>query len=172
MIKQYKLRFYNFRLVLLLIAISSIGVVLVTSARADLRNKQLVGLILGLVVMVILSLMDYSWILNFQWIMYGVNIVMLLGVRLFGSNAGGATRWLQIGGFRFQPTELSKIIIILFFAKFFMDHEEDLNTLKVLAEAAVLLAIPLVLIYAQPDMKNTIMVTLVFCILLYNQDME
>ena len=46
MIKQYKLRFYNFRLVLLLIAISSIGVVLVTSARADLRNKQLVGLIL------------------------------------------------------------------------------------------------------------------------------
>ncbi len=167
MIKQYKLRFYNFRLVLLLIAISSIGVVLVTSARADLRNKQLVGLILGLVVMVILSLMDYSWILNFQWIMYGVNIVMLLGVRLFGSNAGGATRWLQIGGFRFQPTELSKIIIILFFAKFFMDHEEDLNTLKVLAEAAVLLAIPLVLIYAQPDMKNTIMVTLVFCILLY-----
>ena len=167
MIKQYKLRFYNFRLVLLLIAISSIGVVLVTSARTDLRNKQLVGLILGLVVMVILSLMDYSWILNFQWIMYGVNIVMLLGVRLFGSNAGGATRWLQIGGFRFQPTELSKIIIILFFAKFFMDHEEDLNTLKVLAEAAVLLAIPLVLIYAQPDMKNTIMVTLVFCILLY-----
>ena len=167
MIKQYKLRFYNFRLVLLLIAISSIGVVLVTSARADLRNKQLVGLILGLVVMVILSLMDYSWILNFQWIMYGVNIVMLLGVRLFGSNAGGATRWLQIGGFRFQPTELSKIIIILFFAKFFMDHEEDLNTLKVLAEAAVLLAIPLVLIYAQPDMKNTIMVTLAFCILLY-----
>ena len=92
---------------------------------------------------------------------------MLLGVRLFGSNAGGATRWLQIGGFRFQPTELSKIIIILFFAKFFMDHEEDLNTLKVLAEAAVLLAIPLVLVYAQPDMKNTIMVTLVFCILLY-----
>ena len=167
MIKQYKLRFYNFRLVLLLIAISSIGVVLVTSARADLRNKQLVGLILGLVVMVVLSLMDYSWILNFQWIMYGVNIVMLLGVRLFGSNAGGATRWLQIGGFRFQPTELSKIIIILFFAKFFMDHEEDLNTLKVLAEAAVLLAIPLVLIYAQPEMKNTIMVTLVFCILLY-----
>lgn len=167
MIKQYKLRFYNFRLVLLLIAISSIGVVLVTSARADLRNKQLVGLILGLVVMMVLSLMDYSWILNFQWIMYGVNIVMLLGVRLFGSNAGGATRWLQIGGFRFQPTELSKIIIILFFAKFFMDHEEDLNTLKVLAEAAVLLAIPLVLIYAQPDMKNTIMVTLVFCILLY-----
>ena len=167
MIKQYKLRFYNFRLVLLLIAISSIGVVLVTSARADLRNKQLVGLILGLVVMVVLSLMDYSWILNFQWIMYGVNIVMLLGVRLFGSNAGGATRWLQIGGFRFQPTELSKIIIILFFAKFFMDHEEDLNTLKVLAEADVLLAIPLVLIYAQPDMKNTIMVTLVFCILLY-----
>ena len=111
MIKQYKLRFYNFRLVLLLIAISSIGVVLVTSARADLRNKQLVGLILGLVVMVVLSLMDYSWILNFQWIMYGVNIVMLLGVRLFGSNAGGATRWLQIGGFRSSLLSFPRLLL-------------------------------------------------------------
>lgn len=167
MIRQYKLRFYNFKLVILLIAISTIGVILVTSARADLRNKQAIGVVFGLVVMAILSLIDYSWILNFQWIMYGVNILMLLGVRLFGSNAGGATRWLQIGSLRFQPTELSKIIIILFFAKFFMDHEENLSTLRVLAEAVVLLAVPLVLIYAQPDMKNTIMVTAIFCILLF-----
>ena len=111
--------------------------------------------------------MDYSWILNFQWIMYGFNLLMLLGVRLFGSEAGGASRWLDIGGFRFQPTELSKIIIILFFAKFFMDHEDDINTFKILAESAILLAVPLALIYAQPDMKNTITVTVIFCILLY-----
>ena len=167
MLKQYKLRFYNFRLVIFLLAISVIGIVLVGSAREDLKSKQLVGVILGLIIMVILSLMDYSWISNFQWIMYGANIVLLLIVRLFGDSANGAARWIDFGFIRFQPTELSKIIIILFFARFFMDHEEDLNTLKVLAEAAVLLAIPLVLIYAQPDMKNTIMVTLVFCILLY-----
>ena len=167
MIKQYKLRFYNFKLVILLTAISLFGVQLVASASPDLRNKQLLGVVMGLVLLVILSLMDYSWILNFQWIMYGFNLLMLIGVRLFGSEAGGASRWLDIGGFRFQPTELSKVIIILFFAKFFMDHEDDINTFRVLAESVLLLAVPLALIYAQPDMKNTITVTIIFCILLY-----
>ena len=52
MIKQYKLRFYNFRLLLFLLAISSIGVVLVGTAREDLMLKQLMGVIMGLVIMV------------------------------------------------------------------------------------------------------------------------
>ena len=103
MIKQYKLRFYNFRLLLILLAISSIGVVLVGTAREDLMLKQLMGVIMGLVIMVILSLIDYSWISNFQWIMYGSNIVLLLIVRLFGDTANGAARWIDFGFIRFQP---------------------------------------------------------------------
>ena len=102
MIKQYKLRFYNFRLVFLLIAISTIGVLLVGSAMESLRNRQLAGVIFGLIVMVVVSLMDFSWILNFSWLMYGFNIIMLLAVRIFGSTAGGATRWIDLGFIRFQ----------------------------------------------------------------------
>lgn len=167
MIKQYKLRFYNFKLVIFLLAISIIGVVLVTSARADLESKQIAGVIIGLIIMVILSLMDYSWISNFQWIMYGGNIALLLIVRLFGDSANGAARWIDFGFIRFQPTELSKIIIILFFARFFMDHEDDLNTFKTILKSVGLLAVPLFLIYEQPDLKNTIMILAVFCILIY-----
>ena len=158
MLKQYKLRFYNFRL---------IGVTLVGTAASDLRSKQFAGVILGLIVMLILSLLDYSWIMNFQWIMYGFNIIMLIVVRIAGDSANGAARWIGIGSFRFQPTELSKIILIVFFAKFFMDHEETLNTLKTLALSGVLLAVPLFLILEQPDLKNTITVVVIFCIMIY-----
>lgn len=167
MLKQYKLRFYNFRLVIFLVALSMIGVTLVGTAASDLKSKQFVGLILGVVVMLILSLMDYSWIMNFQWIMYGFNIAMLVFVRIAGDSANGAARWIGIGSFRFQPTELSKIILIIFFAKFFMDNEENLNTIKTLALSAALLAVPLVLILEQPDLKNTITVVVIFCVMIY-----
>ena len=167
MLKQYKLRFYNFRLIIFLLAISLIGVTLVGTAASDLRAKQFAGVILGLIVMLILSLLDYSWIMNFQWIMYGFNIIMLIVVRIAGDSANGAARWIGIGSFRFQPTELSKIILIVFFAKFFMDHEETLNTLKTLALSGVLLAVPLFLILEQPDLKNTITVVIIFCIMIY-----
>lgn len=167
MLKQYKLRFYNFRLIIILLALSAFGTILVGTARSDLQSKQLMGVIMGFAIMIILSLMDYSWIMNFQWIMYFFNIAMLVAVRLFGDTANGAARWIDLGFIRFQPTELSKIIIILFFAKFFMDHEEDLNTFRTLAQSVALLAVPLALIYAQPDMKNTITIIALFCILIY-----
>ena len=167
MLKQYKLRFYNFRLIIFLLAISLIGVTLVGTAAENLKSKQFAGVILGLIIMVILSLMDYSWIMNFQWFMYGFNIIMLIVVRIAGSSANGAARWIGIGSFRFQPTELSKIILIVFFAKFFMDHEENLNTLKTLAASAGLLAVPLILILEQPDLKNTLTVIVIFFMMIY-----
>lgn len=167
MIKLYKLRDYDFRLVAALIILSSIGVLLVGSAEASLQSRQLMGMLLGLVLMVVISLMDFSWVLNFSWLMYFLNILLLLAVRLFGNDTNGATRWISIAGFTFQPTELAKIIIIVFFARFFMEHEEDLNTLRTIVKSLVLLAVPLALICIQPDLKNTITIVILFCMIIY-----
>lgn len=167
MIRQYRLRDYNFRLVIALIALSSLGVLLVGSADPSLQNRQLLGVLLGIAVMVVVSLMDFSWVLNFYWIMYFFNLVLLAAVWLAGTESKGAERWLNIAGFQFQPTELAKIILILFFARFFMDHEDDLNTLKTLIKSAVLIAIPLFLIFTQPDLKNTITIAILFCVIIY-----
>lgn len=167
MIKQYRLRDYNFRLVIFLIGLTFTGVLLVGSAEPALRNKQFFGMMLGVAIMLIVSLMDFSWILNFYWILYGCNIILLLSVWIFGTESNGASRWLRIGGFQFQPTELSKILIVMFFARFFMEHEENLNTLRTLVQTAILAAIPLMLIFSQPDLKNTITVVILICIMLY-----
>lgn len=167
MIKQYRLRDYNFRLVIFLIGLTFTGVLLVGSAEPALRNKQFFGMMLGVAIMLIVSLMDFSWILNFYWILYGCNIILLLSVWIFGTESKGASRWLRIGGFQFQPTELSKILIVMFFARFFMEHEENLNTLRTLVQTAILAAIPLMLIFSQPDLKNTITVVILICIMLY-----
>ncbi|MEE1197343.1 MAG: FtsW/RodA/SpoVE family cell cycle protein [Lachnospiraceae bacterium] len=167
MIRKFKIKDYNFRLILWLVAISILGVMLVGSADASLQSRQLMGVILGFILMVIFSLMDYSWLLNFQWIIYGLNLLLLIGVRILGDSAGGATRWIEIAGIRFQPTELTKIFIILFFAKFFLDHEENINSFKVIVQGILLLALPLILVYVQPDLKNTITLILLFCVLIY-----
>ena len=78
-----------------------------------------------------------------------------------------AMRWFEIGSFRFQPSELAKILIILFFAYFFMKHEEKINTPKVLILSFVLAGIPLALILKQPDLSTTIVTALIFAALLF-----
>ena len=150
----------------LLIAISIIGVLLIGSADSADQKKQAIGVVLGVVIMIIVSLLDYSWLLNFYWVLYIGNLMMLGVLYLGGStakNTFGATRWIQIGSFQFQPTELSKIFLIMFFAMFLMKHEEDLNTAKTIFTAIGLLIPPLVMIYRQPDLKNTITVMVLFC---------
>ena len=167
MFRLYRLRDYNFRLVLWLMVLSILGVLLVGSADASLRNKQLAGVIAGIGVMLIVSLIDFSWIMQFYWVLYVLNIIMLVAVRITGRTLNGATRWISIGGLRFQPGELSKILIILFFSRYFLDHENDLNKPTVVLRALVLLGFPLLLIYIQPDMKDTLIILFVFCFLYY-----
>lgn len=167
MLKQYRLKDYNFRLLFYMAVLGTIGVLLVGSADASLRNKQLIGLMAGMILTVIISLIDYSWVLYFHRILYLLNIGLLILVLLYGSNKKGASRWMDLGFLQFQPTELAKIIIILFFAGFFMKHEKDLNTFKTILLSLVLIAIPLGLILRQPDLKNTLTILILFCILIY-----
>ncbi len=167
MLKQYKLKNYNFRLVLYVIALTFVGILVIGSAKESVQNKQILGLFLGIIAMITVSMMDYSFLLRFSWIFYIFNILLLVLVKLMGEDAGGATRWVEIAGIRFQPSELSKIIIILFFAYFFMKYQENLNTIRVLAASFILIGIPLILIKAQPDLSTTIVTALLFVSLLF-----
>ena len=145
MSKLYKLKNYKFILVIYVLILNTLGVFLVGSASPGDQKKQIIGMVSGIVIMVILSLIDYSFILRFSWIIYLLAVGLLALVLVAGDSSKGAQRWFEIGGFRFQPSELAKILIILFFAYFFMKHEEKINTPKVLISSFILAGVPLAL---------------------------
>lgn len=165
--KPYRLKDYKFTLLVLVLALTSLGIMVIGSAKESVQGKQIIGLFIGLVALIIVSLIDYVWILNMQWVVYGATIVMLLTVRFFGNNVNGAVRWIDVGFFTFQPSELAKILIVLFFAKFIMQHEDEMKKPKTIIQAVALLSVPCLLIYKQPDLSTTISIVLVFCVLMY-----
>jgi rod shape determining protein RodA len=94
-------------------------------------------------------------------------MILLALVVIMGDTGGGAQRWLEIGSFRFQPSEIAKIFIILFFAQFILKHQEKLNTFSCIALCIVLFALPAGLIAAQPDLSTTIVVCLIFAVIMF-----
>jgi len=164
---KYKLKDYKFALVISVLAISCLGIMVIGSAKESVQGRQIAGLILGVAVMLVISLIDYIWILRFYWAIYVLNVLLLLAVEFFGTNVNNAVRWIDLGFTNFQPAELAKILLILFFSKFIMEHEDSLSELKTIVKAAVLLAPSLLLIIRQPDLSTTVSITLVFCVLLY-----
>ena len=174
MFKQYRLRDYRFRLVFYVYAISIIGVLVIGSARKSVQSQQIMGLALGTIAMLVISVVDYTWVLKFYWLIYVFNLVLLslvqipfVNIRPFGVWRNGAYRWLNIGGFQFQPSELAKLLIILFFARFFEKYREHLNTWKILALTAVLFGIPVLYIKEQPDLSTTISIIVIFLVLIF-----
>lgn len=165
--KPYHLKDVKFGLVISVIAISIIGVMVIGSAKQAVQGRQIIGLVAGMILMIILSMIDYVWLLNFYWILYGINIIALVCVKLFGTNVNGAQRWIDIGVTNFQPSELSKILVVLFFAKFLMNHEDDLSSAATILKAVGLIAPTLILIVLQPDLSTTLSIALVFCAMMY-----
>ncbi len=167
MFKQYKLKNYHFQLIAYLIILTILGIMIIGSAEESVQNKQIFGFAGGLIIMVVISLIDYSFILRFAWIYYIGMAGLLLLVDLKGDSSGGSQRWFEIAGVRFQPSELAKIVMILFFAAFFAKFVEKINTLRMILISFALAAIPLFLILKQPDLSTTIVTGSIFITLLF-----
>ena len=165
-LKNYRLKDYNFRLIIMLIAISVIGILSVGSAEKSLQSKQIYGLIIGFVIMVILSFIDYTVLLKLWWLIYAANIVLLVLVLTVGEVHGGAKRWLNVG-IAVQPSETAKIMLILFYAQFIMKFKDKMKEIWAILLAAALMVPPLLLIAKQPDLSTTIVVFLVLITVLF-----
>lgn len=167
MFSTFRIRDYDFKLVVMTLALAGIGVMAIGSAEPSLQTRQLAGAAVGAVLMIVISFFNYSFILKFYWLMYAINIGLLALVWYMGDEGGGAQRWLEIGGLRFQSSETAKILLILFFAAFIMRYKEKLNTIWIIGACILLIMLPWWLIYKQPDLSTSIVVIIVFCVVMF-----
>lgn len=157
--RKYSILDYNFKLLLFIIAAIAFGTVIIVSVDGTKLTKQLIGAGVCILGMIIVSLIDYNFICKYYMALYIANIVMLGLVLVIGSGSDshGASRWFAISdSFTIQPSEFAKIILIICTAVFLEKHSDDLNTLKTLLKLAVFLAVPIGLIFAEPDLSTTI----------------
>ena len=119
---------------------------------------QVRNLAIAVSMMWIVALIPTQYLLQAAAPIYAIGVVLLVGVALFGDISNGARRWLHIGVTRIQPSELMKIAMPLMLAWYFHKRESNLRLFDFMI-AAILLAIPVLLIVKQPDLGTALLIT-------------
>lgn len=164
---RYSIRNYNFILVAAALALSVYGIIVIGSAKESVQSHQIQGLMMGIGVMLVVSLVSYRFLLKFGWIYYGIAVGLLLLVKFFGESVNNAKRWLVVAGVQIQPSEAAKILLILFLAAFISKREEKINRAVVLLTLLVLIMVPIYLIQDEPDLSTSIVVFVIFVAMIY-----
>ena len=127
-------------------------------AEYDEFNKQCIWLVISIIIMIATMMIDYETIVKTSPIFYGAFIVLLIAV-LFTKPVNGASSWFDIGFFSFQPAEFAKIFVILFLSyiitKIQAKNKRDINKITKLMILFAILAVPVLLIMKQPDLRNS-----------------
>ena len=151
----------------LVFTIAFIGLAAVYSATytsrgpSSLFTKQIAWVSIGLIVMFLALIPDYHTVGRYAYVLYAVSLVLLFLVMFMGKSGMGAQRWLAIGPFAFQPSELAKISLTLALARYFAEDPKQGNyELKDLATPAVMVMVPLILVLKQPDLGTALMLLL------------
>ena len=150
------------------LVLALIGIAMIYSATAcitgeplDLESpalRQAIYLVIGLAGMFTLAFIDYRVYSTLRWPIWIFTIAMLAVVSVIGLETHGAVRWIDLRFFLFQPSELSKLLLVLVVAKYMADHESEMTRLRILALSLVFVAVPLVLVYLQPDLGTAIVI--------------
>ena len=129
--------------------------------------KQMVWFTIGIILMLVASVIDYTFFSQFYIFIYIINILMLLAVLLLGENINGATRWISIGPVSLQPSEFAKLIMIFFLAKFLSIKQEKINHMPTLLLVCITVLIPVILIQKQPSLSASLVLLAILCIELF-----
>jgi rod shape determining protein RodA len=162
---------FDWTLFILVLLLSIIGLLNIYSAGFSLTDtrqtpfyvKQIQWILLGVAGMAVAFFVDYRFLGRHAYTIYGISIILLLVVFVTGYTTRGSQRWIAIGGFTFQPSELVKLTIILALAKYFDRHRLGRDyRLKELLIPVLIVLIPFAFILKQPDLGTGLILLILF----------
>jgi len=161
--KFLEYRDFDWTLLVFVLIICALGVVQIYSATggaskfSGMHIKQIYWILAGIVVMVVMTFVNYQTLLeNAHWL-YVASIASLVGVLLFGTRALGAKRWVRLpGGMHFQPSEWVKLVLVLAMAKFISSLNARELTWAEIFKAGALVGVPMLMVLKQPDLGTSL----------------
>jgi rod shape determining protein RodA len=153
---------FDYALFLIVAVLASLGILAVYSATLSsdgggLMGNQLFRAALGVLLCLAVTLIDYHRLLNRAFLLYFLSLVVLVGVLLFGTEINGNKSWIVLGGLTFQPSELTKVVLILLLARLLSDFDGAYLTRRRLMTVVAFSAVPIFLVVLQHDLGTAVM---------------
>jgi rod shape determining protein RodA len=152
----------NWSLVFLIVVIAGVGIAMLYSAGGGnwdpWATRQLLRFGVGMVGMFVIAVIDIRLWLRYAYLLYGIALVLLVGVEVIGHIGMGAQRWIRVGGIQVQPSEFMKISLVLALARYFHRlNIEDIGRPTFLIAPIVMVLAPAALVLKQPDLGTAMM---------------
>src|SRR6187399_3051899 len=122
----------------------------------DFTFRQILYAVGGFIILFVLSQLDYRIFAGLQWIFYLVLVALLIIVFALGRFTLGAQRWIPLGPFQLQPSEVGKLLLVLVLAKFFADNSKQMDRWRTLIFSFGIVLIPTIMTYLQPDLGTSL----------------
>ncbi|PWE32125.1 rod shape-determining protein RodA [Maritimibacter sp. 55A14] len=160
-----KVLHFNWGLLLLLAAVAGFGFLMLYSVSGGNIDRwsapQMQRFGLGLVLMMIVAFVPIWFWRNMSVLAYGVSMLLLVLVEFMGATGMGATRWIDLGFMRLQPSELTKITLVMALAAYYdwLDIRKVSHPFQVLLPL-ILIALPMALVLRQPDLGTALLLAM------------
>ena len=145
-----------------LLVLYSSGIRSAQSASQLDTSRQVIYVLVGAVLFWLVTRLDYDVLRGYSKAIYIIMVALLIIVEVFGATRLGATRWISLGFFQFQPSEFAKLALIIFLARFFADSYDHSDKIKYLIISILYLLPPLLLVLAQPDLGTALVLLVIW----------
>ena len=166
---------FDFIIILAVLCLSVISVCFIYSSGLNSEGantsiefiKQMIWVATGFALMALIIYIDYKYLYDFAYYIYGVCILLLIITLLVGNKVNGAKSWLGFPGVGIQPSEFSKLGTIIALSAFCTKNRENIRSLAVFLRAALIPLLPMALILAQPDLGTALVYIPIFLVVLF-----